>query len=170
MSHCQFFTTKSLTLLSTFPNLCYIDNRLSSDVHSSNHRPSVWVQWRPDHKSCSAKEHEKFSRNNFALELIKQSKFCMRTFLIAVVFVAFTLAVRSAVFTTFFAFCCNFLNMYPILTRPAPLESWESQLSNDAGLIQIGYILRKIQYNQIVDVLLCFALFLRFCVLTPTMV
>ena len=38
----------------------------------------------------------------------------------------------------------NFINMHPILTRPAPLESYGAQLSNGAGLVKIECISTKL--------------------------
>ena len=41
-------------------------------------------------------------------------------------------------------FRSSLFNMRRNLTRPAPLESWYSQLSNGAGLVKIRRILRKL--------------------------
>ena len=48
------------------------------------------------------------------------------------------------VFCAPFRFGHNFLNTHPILTRPAPTESWDCQLSIGAGLVKIRSVLRKL--------------------------
>ena len=39
---------------------------------------------------------------------------------------------------------CDFLNIVPFLTRPAPIESSPSQLSIGTGLVKNGSVLRKL--------------------------
>ena len=43
----------------------------------------------------------------------------------------------------------NFLNINPILTNPAPIESPEKGLSIRAEFVKIGFILRKLEYPEV---------------------